>query len=332
VHKALRVPPSALVLHPNEAKRRRQKGETKGDELVFMTEDQKAARDGMYAVKIDPQFWYDQAIERVFDAKNEFEVLGLPVAYEDDATVIKRAYRKTSLHVHPDKNRHPQAEAAFKKAYGAFETLSDPKQQRRLLWELGSKSSNFTEEEEARFAGVGGDDEDDETFQWWWEATVSDVEKAAAEAEGSEMDSFAAMWISDGLGGDVDDVRWVGLTKARELYAGGLAIFLDVRTEADFMARGYIPGAFNISMERVGQLGIVAALGNDLIHELLSKRRHALIIVVSAVATPFSRCRAFCRYMLRAGHSTLPSARFRRLRGGMLGWKCKGGPTTALLK
>jgi hypothetical protein len=49
------------------------------------------------------------------------------------------------------------------------------------------------------------------------------------------------------------------------------------------------------------------------------------------IATPFSRCRAFCRYLLRAGHTTLPAARFRRLRGGIFGWKHKGGPLTQML-
>ena len=29
--------------------------------------------------------------------------------------------------------------------------------------------------------------------------------------------------------------------------------------------------------------------------------------------------------MLRAGHSTLPAARFRRLRGGIFGWEKRGG-------
>ena len=29
---------------------------------------------------------------------------------------------------------------------------------------------------------------------------------------------------------------------------------------------------------------------------------------------------------MRAGHQTLPSARFRRLRGGIFGWKHKSGP------
>ncbi len=42
--------------------------------MVFISEDEKAARAGTYAVRLDPQFWYDEALKRVFDAANEFEV------------------------------------------------------------------------------------------------------------------------------------------------------------------------------------------------------------------------------------------------------------------
>ena len=82
--------------------------------------------------------------------------------------------------------------------YGAFETLSDPSSQRRLLFELGL---NFaaTEAEKKLYEKAGAEDDDDLTFQWWWEATVPDVEKAAEEAEGAEMDLYAASWVSDGL-------------------------------------------------------------------------------------------------------------------------------------
>lgn len=43
-----------------------------------------------------------------------------------------------------------------------------------------------------RYEKAGGEDEDDTMFQWWWEATVPDVEKAAEEAEGAEMDMCAS--------------------------------------------------------------------------------------------------------------------------------------------
>ena len=99
-------------------------------------------------------------------------MLDLPVERTDDFNKIRKQYRKISLSVHPDKNRHPQAsqksqvtshklqvashklqvtsynpnpnphrhpqaDAAFRKVYGAFETLSDMGQQRRPLLELG---------------------------------------------------------------------------------------------------------------------------------------------------------------------------------------------------
>ena len=86
--------------------------------MVFLTEDQKLAREGMYAVRMDPQFWYDQALERVFEATNEFEVLGLGPApffitaasarfflpqvlgleatFTEELSVIKKAHRNSS--------------------------------------------------------------------------------------------------------------------------------------------------------------------------------------------------------------------------------------------
>ena len=57
-----------------------------------------------------------------------------------------------------------------------------------------------------------------------------------------------------------------------------------------------------------------------------------MVFVRFLCETQPNRCRAFCRYLLRAGHQTLPAARFRRLRGGIFGWKHRGGPMTAMLR
>ena len=150
------------------------------------------------------------------------------------------------------------------------------------------------------------------------------VEKAAEEAEGAQYDRFAAAYVSDGLGGDVKDVKWIGIKKAMGLHAKERAIFIDCRERADY-TQGGIPGAWHVPMSAVMRYGIVSVLGQDLIHTLLSAKRNSLIVVYSQVATPFSRCRAFCRWLLRAGHQTLPALRFRRLRGGVFGWEHKGG-------
>jgi len=327
-NRVVRALPANLAIHPLQRLRDANEA-NRGDEVVFLTEDAKVARAGTYAVKLDPQFWYDQALERVFAASNEFEVLELPVEFTEDFTRIRKQYRKVSLHVHPDKNKHPQADTAFRKVYGAFETLSDPLAQRRLLFELGLNLA-ATDAERAMYEKAGGEDEDDTMFQWWWEATVPDVEKAAEEAEGAEMDMYAASWVSDGLGDDVNDVRWMGIKKAQRLHEDGRVIFIDCREQGDY-AEGLIPGAWHVPMNAVQRFGIVNVLGNELIHVLLSTKRNALIVVYSNVATPFSRCRAFCRWLLRAGHTTLPAARFRRLRGGIFGWLHRGGKVAVAL-
>lgn len=59
-----------------------------------------------------------------------------------------------------------------------------------------------SEAEKAAFEAEGAEDDDDAVFQWWWEASVPQVEKAAEEAEGGRFDSFAAAYVSDGLGGN----------------------------------------------------------------------------------------------------------------------------------
>ena len=61
-------------------------------------------------------------------------------------------------------------------------------------------------------------------------------------------------------------------------------------------------------------------------------RRQQPVVVFSSVATPFSKCRAFCRFILRAGHRTLSPKRFRRLRGGLFGWKFRGGGVAMPIK
>ena len=69
-NRVVRALPSHLAYHPLQ-KQRDANDADRGDEVVFMTEDAKAARAGTYAVKLDPQFWYDEALKRVFDSANE---------------------------------------------------------------------------------------------------------------------------------------------------------------------------------------------------------------------------------------------------------------------
>ena len=65
---------------------------------------------------------------------------------EDD---IKKAYKKTSLKVHPDKNRYPKAEEAFKKVAQAYACLSDP--QKRVIYDERGTEEDLPRQQQMRY-------------------------------------------------------------------------------------------------------------------------------------------------------------------------------------
>ena len=63
-----------------------------------------------------------QAVDRILQARDLYEVLNLP-AFTDDVEEIRRARNDCALLVHPDKNDSPDASEAFKRLQGAYEVL-----------------------------------------------------------------------------------------------------------------------------------------------------------------------------------------------------------------
>ncbi|XP_054859695.1 dnaJ homolog subfamily C member 14 [Eublepharis macularius] len=63
---------------------------------------------------------------------NPFQVLGLEATASD--AELKRAYRQLAVLVHPDKNKHPRAEEAFKVLRAAWDIVSNP--ERRKEYEI----------------------------------------------------------------------------------------------------------------------------------------------------------------------------------------------------
>ena len=55
--------------------------------------------------------------------------------------MIKKAYRKKCLKVHPDKNNSPSADEAFKKINQAMTVLSDPKKRRK--YDMYENAENY---------------------------------------------------------------------------------------------------------------------------------------------------------------------------------------------
>lgn len=66
------------------------------------------------------------------EALNPFQVLGVEATASD--AELKRAYRHLAVLVHPDKNKHPRAEEAFKVLRAAWDIVSNP--ERRKEYEI----------------------------------------------------------------------------------------------------------------------------------------------------------------------------------------------------
>lgn len=77
----------------------------------------------------------EEAVERILrhDAESYYEILD--VEKGASSVEIKKAYRKVSLKVHPDKNSHPRAAESFKRVARAFEVLGD--ENKRRMFDMG---------------------------------------------------------------------------------------------------------------------------------------------------------------------------------------------------
>lgn len=83
------------------------------------------------------------AVAAVLAAKDHYAVIS---ARKNMTTAeLRKCYLKTSLRVHPDKNGHPDAKAAFQRVADAWAVLSDPEEKRRYDDHLngGSAADDF---------------------------------------------------------------------------------------------------------------------------------------------------------------------------------------------
>ena len=92
-------------------------------------------------------------------------MLELPLAQASGAT-IRKAYRRVSLSVHPDKVSHPRASEAFRKTFDAMKLLMEPQRQAARLRQI----------ERGETSSDAADNLSSET-RWWDAASVSEMEQ-----------------------------------------------------------------------------------------------------------------------------------------------------------
>ncbi|TKY73191.1 Chaperone protein dnaJ 49 [Spatholobus suberectus] len=90
-------------------------------------------------------------IREIKRKKNFYDILGL----EKSCTVedVRKSYRKLSLKVHPDKNKAPGAEEAFKAVSKAFQCLSNEESRRK--YDISGEDESVYEQRAARPATRG---------------------------------------------------------------------------------------------------------------------------------------------------------------------------------
>lgn len=241
-------------------------------------------------------------VERVLGAAHEFAVLGLPLDVASQASV-RRAYRKVSLAVHPDKAGHPRAGEAFRKAFDAMKLLLDERRQAARLRRIRAGDAADGE------AGEGGSLPAE--YRWWEGATVSEMEQSFR-----NLEEFLE---AQGYGEDqVEDNLWVDADEAERLRAGGLAFFVDSRDAAAYAA-SHVAGALSIPGHTMEELQNLAAHPGVL---QLARSPAAIVVVYSDNGSKLSRC-VHVSSILR---QTVQPERVRRLRGGLNGWKRVGLP------
>lgn len=253
----------------------------------------------------------EEAVDWVNSAADEFEMLLLPLELEEDPSKIRKQFRQMSLLVHPDKNTHPDANAAFRKLFGAMETLSEPMDQRVALRKAKTKA--------------GGKDNGPTTGEHWWQqASVDEMEKAFREMEAKmqKMGFFDAdrTWMSFAQGVNEDSL-WITVEAAKNLLDKDLALFFDARNTTDFDV-SHVEGARSMPGHTMGQL---ASIEKTAAFKEAARNPEQTMVVYSDNGSQLSRC----VYVARALRMRLPkwqAVRVLRLTGGLNLWKRHGFP------
>ncbi|XP_026840763.1 dnaJ homolog subfamily B member 14 isoform X1 [Drosophila persimilis] len=84
-------------------------------------------------------------VQKVLRCRNHYEVLGL--SQNDPFSEVKRSYKRLALRLHPDKNRAPGAEMAFRRISEAADCLTDHERRIKYTLDMGMGDSEYSDGE-----------------------------------------------------------------------------------------------------------------------------------------------------------------------------------------
>lgn len=97
-------------------------------------------------------------VQKVLRCRSHYEVLR--ISHHATYSEVKRAYKRLALRLHPDKNRAPGAEEAFRRINEAADTLTD--NQKRIDYNMRIAVGDSLNNHIHREGGAGGDADGDE--------------------------------------------------------------------------------------------------------------------------------------------------------------------------
>jgi DnaJ homolog subfamily B member 12 len=92
----------------------------------------------------------DASIRKIVDCTDYYKVLG--ISKKATSSELKKAYRKLALKYHPDKNKSPGADEAFKRIAMAYDTLNDT-EKRQDYDRFGSEEQQQARQQRSPFGG-----------------------------------------------------------------------------------------------------------------------------------------------------------------------------------
>jgi len=101
----------------------------------------------------------DPEVRRILQEKDYYAIFGLQKGQYDEK-VLKKKYRKLAATLHPDRNKDPGAEEAFKKVGRANDCLKDP-EKRQIYDTYGTETPEFRQ----RFRGFHGGSFEEQLFR-----------------------------------------------------------------------------------------------------------------------------------------------------------------------